>query len=333
MSVENPLVSVIVPIYKVEAYLKRCVDSIVAQTYQNLEIILVDDGSPDSCPQMCDGYSVHDCRVKVVHKENGGLADARNAGLDVASGEYISFIDSDDCIHEDYISKLLDAVEKNDADIAVTKFFKFSSDTVDVQTLEEKSHRKVSLKDAICSYCSLNSAESATFISCCNKLYRRTLFETLRFPKGKLNEDAFISYQLLANAVNGIVLVDEPLYYYYIRNNSIVGSSFSKGNLDVLDAYHGAVKWFQNKRDYESSLFFYPPLLMREIYCWWGAKYILNDFAIAQKILAYYKNDCKVLKDVGSISWKWKVVFGLFSFFPWLYSMYRRFSPVHVGDR
>lgn len=333
MSAENSLVSVIVPIYKVETYLKRCVDSILSQTYKNLEIILVDDGSPDSCPQMCDDYAALDYRVKVVHKENGGLADARNAGLNVASGLFVSFIDSDDCVHEDYICKLIGALKKNDADIAIAKFFKFSSDSVEVQTSGNEQPQKMSIKNVIQSYCSLNSNVSATFISCCNKLYKRKLFETLRFPKGKLNEDAFVSYQLLANASNGIVLVDEPLYFYYIRSDSIVGSSFSKRNLDVLEAYHGAVKWFQEKNDDSLSLCFYLPLLMREIYCWWGAKYILNNSAIAENVLINYKNDCNILKNVTSVSWKWKCVFRLFFYFPWLYSLYRKFSPIHVGNR
>lgn len=329
----NSLVSVVVPIYKVEAYLKRCVDSIVAQTYQNLEIILVDDGSPDGCPQMCDDFAKSDSRIKVIHKKNGGLADARNAGLDIASGQYVTFIDSDDFIHTDYIEVLLDSMESKEADIAVAGFCKFTSENVVVKAINEGAGKNISLKDVILSYCSLNSTESATFISCCNKLYRRELFDTMRFPNGKLNEDAFISYQLLVNATNGIVLIDEPLYFYYIRNDSIVGSSFSKRNLDVLDAYHGAVKWLLEKNEQSLALCFYPPLLMREIYCWWGAKYILNDSAIARNILGCYKNDCMALKDVVSVSWKWKTVFRLFSYFPRMYAFYRKFSPVRVGDR
>lgn len=329
----NSLVSVVVPIYKVEAYLKRCVDSIVAQTYKNLEIILVDDGSPDGCPRMCDDFAKSDSRIKVIHKKNGGLADARNAGLDIASGQYVAFIDSDDFIHTDYIEVLLDSMESKEADIAVAGFCKFTSENVVVKAINEGAGKNISLKEAILSYCSLNSTESATFISCCNKLYKRELFDALRFPKGKLNEDAFVSYQLLANAQNRIVMVNEPLYYYYIRNDSIVGSVFSKRNLDVLDAYHNAVKWFDEKNEKDLSLCFYPPLLMREIFCWWGSKYILENSEMSERILNDYRNDCKMLADVNSVSWKWKSAFRLFSRVPWLYALYRKFSPVRIGDR
>ena len=115
----QPLVSIIVPIYKVEPYLRRCLDSIVNQSYTNLEIILVDDGSPDNCPQICDEYASKDNRIKVIHKKNGGLSDARNAGLDICKGEYISFVDSDDWVDEKYIETLLDLAIKENVDIAI----------------------------------------------------------------------------------------------------------------------------------------------------------------------------------------------------------------------
>ena len=115
----KPLISVIVPIYKVEKYLTICVDSLLRQSYGNLEIILVDDGSPDECPAICDQYQNKDNRIKVIHKKNGGLSDARNAGLDIAQGEYVAFVDSDDFIDEDYICKLYDALQQNRASIAV----------------------------------------------------------------------------------------------------------------------------------------------------------------------------------------------------------------------
>ena len=123
-----PLISVIVPIYNVEKYLDRCVDSIINQTYKNLEIILVDDGSPDNCPQMCDDYAKKDSRIKVVHKENGGLSDARNVGMEVATGEYVSFIDSDDYISLDFYETLLETIVDNDSDIVECGVVKFYED-------------------------------------------------------------------------------------------------------------------------------------------------------------------------------------------------------------
>lgn len=329
---ENPLVSIIVPIYKVETYLRRCVDSIIAQSYKNLDIILVDDGSPDACPQICDECARIDSRVKVVHKENGGLADARNAGLNVAAGDYIAFVDSDDLIHYSYIELLLKAIVSNQSDIAVTRFYKFSTESVSMDPVAAVPNKRILLSDAIFSYCSLNSDQSATFISCCNKLYKRKLFDSLRFPKGKLNEDAFVSYQVLASAKDGIILVDFPLYYYYLRNDSIVGASFSERNLDVLDAYHGAIRWFA-ERDESLSYNFYPPLLMREIYCWWGCKYVLKDKAKALLIISEYEKDCKQLKYLQDFSFKWKMIFKLFAYIPEIYAFYRKVSPFYLGNR
>ena len=124
----QPLVSIIVPIYKVEPYLRRCLDSIVNQTYTNLEIILVDDGSPDGCPQICDMYAAKDNRIVVIHKNNGGLSDARNAGLNICKGIYISFVDSDDWVGRDYIKILVNNAKKEQADIVIEKFIKTNSE-------------------------------------------------------------------------------------------------------------------------------------------------------------------------------------------------------------
>ena len=113
------LISVVVPIYNVENYIKKCVDSILSQTYKNLEIILVDDGSPDNCPQICDEYAQKDNRIKVIHKENGGLSDARNAGIDISKGKFITFIDSDDYIEKDYVEVLYNSIKENASDMAI----------------------------------------------------------------------------------------------------------------------------------------------------------------------------------------------------------------------
>ncbi len=121
----NDLVSVIIPIYKVEPYIRECLDSVINQTYRNLEIILVDDGSPDGCPKICDEYAENDSRIKVVHKENGGLSDARNKGLDVASGEYITFVDSDDVVHKAYVEFLYDNLKKTNSDVSVCQSVSF----------------------------------------------------------------------------------------------------------------------------------------------------------------------------------------------------------------
>jgi len=129
----SELITIIVPIYKVEEYLRRCVDSILKQTYKNLEVILVNDGSPDGCGAICDEYATLDGRIEVIHKTNGGLSDARNAGIEVAHGSYVSFVDSDDWIHQEYIGKLYDLLRETNSDISVCNFIKTSSDNIELE--------------------------------------------------------------------------------------------------------------------------------------------------------------------------------------------------------
>ena len=226
----NPLISVIVPVYKVEAYLDACVQSIRNQTYRRLEIILVDDGSPDNCPGMCDAWAARDERVKVVHKENGGLSDARNAGLDICTGEYIAFVDSDDWIKPEMLRRLLDASVKENADISACNIISCYPDrevcwgtkAYTVGDSEVMLDRLYS--DSLFPVCSWS------------KLYRRKLWDDFRFPVGKLCEDAFTTFQLLHRA-DVIVQITDALYCYRIRSESIMTSSFSARSMDEEEAW------------------------------------------------------------------------------------------------
>lgn len=329
---ENPLISIIVPIYKVEAYLKRCVDSIINQSYPNLEIILVNDGSPDNCPAICDEYKNKDARIKVIHKTNGGLSDARNAGIDIATGKYFAFIDSDDYVSSIYVESLFETIKATDAEIAIVKFLAFSNEKAIHTENSLVLPKTVLIKEAISRYTSLDTSTSMTFISCWNKLYKRELFNELRFPKGKLYEDAFTSYKLLATA-SKIGFLEKPLYFYYVRHDSIMGQQFTIKNLQVLEAYQGAIDWVQKKVGADLAKLFYPPLLMREIYCYWGAKVILKDKDLAKKILNSYRKNTKQLLSISTLSMFWKVVLLTFAKCPWLYLLYRRASPFYYGDR
>ena len=226
----NYSISVIVPIYKVENYLNRCVESIVHQTYHNLEIILVDDGSPDSCPRLCDEWAKKDSRVKVIHKKNGGLSDARNAGMQVATGEYISFIDSDDDIALDFFESLLSVMLKEDSDIAecsVVKFYEdgrmeeFSDDMV-VSTFETEA----ALSGLI--------AENPFHQYVWNKLYKAETVRGIPFPFGKLNEDEFWTYQAFGRA-DRVTVLHKAMYYYFQRSTSIMGEGYNLRRLDALE--------------------------------------------------------------------------------------------------
>lgn len=225
----NDSISVIIPIYKVEEYLDACITSVVNQTYSNLEIILVDDGSPDNCPQMCDEWARKDSRIQVIHKPNGGLSDARNAGIEISTGAYIAFVDSDDFIKPDMLEKLHTALAKENADIAACGILTCEGDKQTAWGCQNV----VGAPEQI--YALLYN-DTAYPVAACNKLYRRSCWETLRFPVGKTCEDAFTTYQLIHNA-RRIVMIPEALYCYRIRPGSIMTSSFSPKKMDEEEAW------------------------------------------------------------------------------------------------
>ena len=240
------LISIIVPVYKVEKHLCQCIDSIINQTYKNLEIILVDDGSPDCCPKICDEYSKKDKRIKVIHKENGGLSSARNAGLDIASGEYISFIDSDDYISEKFIEVLYDLCEKNECDISECDFIKFE----DIVKLNEVGKSVVIYtNDEIQN--KLYEIEGYKHIVVWNKLYKRYLYEKLRFPIGKINEDEYCTYKAFFYCKTQIAYTTQQLYYYRNNSESIMGKKFNAKRLDFLDAFEERKKFYLANNSFE----------------------------------------------------------------------------------
>lgn len=239
---ENDLISVIVPIYNVEKYLKRCIDSIVNQSYKNLEIILVDDGSPDKCPCICDEYSKEDSRIKVVHKENGGLSDARNAGLNVASGKYILFIDSDDWIHCDMIKVLYNAIVDEDADIAECKSIKTSEFVEEVYDNNEISITSFTTVEALLSLIKEKPLKQTVW----DKLYRREVIENVPFEKGKYHEDEFFTYQVFGNSKK-VVFCDRVFYYYFQREDSIMGEQFSMKRLNAIEGRYNRYIYIKNR--------------------------------------------------------------------------------------
>lgn len=214
-------VSVIVPIYNVEDYLKCCVDSIVNQTYKNLEIILVDDGSPDNCGKMCDDFAKQDDRIKVIHKENGGLSDARNAGLDVASGDLIAFVDSDDYIDLNMVEVLVEALEKNDADISMCRYSKVYPD-VETEDIGDNTESVFLKTDGLKEYLLARFVDPFVW----NKLYRKEIIDNIRFVKGVLGEDNEFNYKVFLNSEKS-VLIQKPLYKYrQERPGAITESSY-----------------------------------------------------------------------------------------------------------
>lgn len=230
MEMKSPLVSVVVPVYKVEKYIHECVDSILQQTYEDIELILVDDGSPDNCGVLCDEYAKADPRVKVIHKENGGLSDARNAGIDIAQGEYITFVDSDDFISKNYLSSMIRMAQSNEADIVQIEA------THDCDGLgKNKKDNRQSIMVFSPSEALINMLRfQVVQVMAWGKLYKRKLFENIRYPKGRLNEDNLTTYKLLLAAKKNVVCSPEQLYFYRVNNEGIMNSSFNVRRYEIL---------------------------------------------------------------------------------------------------
>lgn len=224
-------VSIIVPIYNVEPYLKRCIDSILQQTYSNLEVILVDDGSPDHCPDICDWYAKQDNRIIVVHKKNGGLSDARNAGLTIASGELVAFVDSDDWISPYYIEVMIHVMEDTSSDIVECECVRTDglSELKDYHEYSECC--SYNTKDAL----KLLIEDSYFHQTVWNKLYTRSVLAGILFEYGKYNEDEFWTYQVFGKAKN-ITKINSLLYYYFQNSSSIMGQGYKLKRLDAIEA-------------------------------------------------------------------------------------------------
>ena len=211
--------TVIIPVYQVEATLDRCVESVVRQQVSDMEIILVDDGSPDKCPQMCDEWAQKDSRIHVIHKENGGLSDARNAALDIATGDYITFIDSDDWISPYTFAPLLEMMGDNDI-------------------LEYSIANRLQLED--CTYQDMNDywlqGQAYNHTYACNKLYRRCLFDDVRFPKGRIFEDVYTLPQLLRKA-RKVSTTARGFYHYTVNDKGITATADGEGLAQLLQAH------------------------------------------------------------------------------------------------
>lgn len=289
----KPLISVIVPIYNVEQYLCRCVECLTAQTYKNLEIILVDDGSPDNCPQFCDEYAKKDSRIKVIHKKNGGLSDARNAGMKVATGEYISFIDSDDYVSNDFIETLYNAILSENSDIVECSVVKFYEDEHFDEYKDDLKITSFNTEESLSKLIAENPFKQHVW----NKLYKSDLVSGVPYAVGKLNEDEFWTYQIFGQAKK-VTRVNKTMYYYFQRQSSIMGNTYNLRRLDALEGKANRQKYIekyfpglaaQAKVDlFESCIFAYQSVLK-----YMGGK----DKKIAKKVIYSYKDSFELSKE------------------------------------
>lgn len=235
------LVSIIVPVYNVEKYLERCIQSLVNQTYSELEIILVDDGSTDLSSKICDEWVKRDSRISVIHKKNGGLSDARNAGMKIVKGEYVCFVDSDDVVHKDFLKSLLILLNEYNADFVegvAQKFTEKFDTSMDSEIEIEIYNRERAMLELI--------AERKIRQTVWNKLYRRELIEGIEFPYGKINEDEFWTYQVIGK-VNTVVRTSQVIYGYFQRTGSIMGQNYCMKRLDVLQAKEERMQYIKKE--------------------------------------------------------------------------------------
>lgn len=243
----SDLISVIVPIYNVENYLRKCIESIISQTYSTLEIILVNDGSLDNSALICNMLAKEDSRIKVIHKKNGGLSDARNVGLKASSGKYVSFIDSDDYIENTYFEVLLRLMYNENADIAQCNFKRiYESNKNNSNVVKENYNTSVSVFSNLEALNNLFNESYVQTVISCNKLYKRNLFDNIRFPVKKLHEDEFTTYKLLYES-NKLAKTEEALYCYLQRTGSITQSSFNEKRLDAIEAYSEQISFYEEK--------------------------------------------------------------------------------------
>lgn len=242
-------ISVIVPVYRVEKYLPACIDSILNQTFTDFELILVDDGSPDRCPEICDETAKRDARVRVIHQANAGLSAARNAGIEIAHGEWLGFVDSDDYIAPQFYEKLYQTAQRTDADCVMCSVQNVdeSGKSIDSALMrvadEVKTGQEVLQK--------IGRDDVTPYLTAWNKLYRRKLFNTLRYPAGRQNEDVFVFAELFCQ-VQRAACVAEPLYFYRKRIDSIMNSAVTLRNLDEMWAYVNCFEHLQ--QDNEESI-------------------------------------------------------------------------------
>ena len=310
---EEALVSVIIPVYNVEKYLKKCVDSVLNKTYRNLDIILVDDGSTDLSGKMCDELGIDDKRVTVIHKQNGGLSDARNAGLNVARGGYYAFVDSDDYISSDMIEIMVNSARENSCEIAICNMVRFSESGESALFYHPVAQKQILLGE--------NRFKTLKQPSVCNKLFKASLFQNIRFPKGKYYEDTFVYHELLYRA-KCVVLTGSNSYWYLERSDSIVGSpKYTSRYFDFIEAV-----WKRAEFLIENNVKSYGEEACLSLYAAFSSavKYIKRDrknkqnFKIARE--QYNFAYTVLMKQNNSISLKQKIRLFLLKYLPIFHS-------------
>lgn len=307
------LISVIIPVYKVEKYLCRCVDSVLAQTYANMEIILVDDGSPDNCPVMCDEYARQDSRVKVIHQENAGLSGARNAGIDMAQGQWLAFVDSDDYLAADFLERLYQACVDTGSSLSVCRW-----EYVRGETISEHGTGETRVYTGREMLANLYVPDGAYFVVAWNKLYRKELFEDIRYPLGRIHEDEATTYRIY-DKVKKAAYVDRSLYGYFVTPVSIT-RGFNPKRMDWVTAVAERLDFFEQKGYTELMVPGLQALADGSIDIWFGLRDQLPGSEKQQEeIRTLIREGLRRVKKYGKFPLRTEIGYRLFLTWPGLY--------------
>ena len=307
------LISVIIPVYKVEEYLCRCVDSVLAQTYTNMEIILVDDGSPDNCPVMCDEYARQDSRVKVIHQENAGLSGARNAGIDMAQGQWLAFVDSDDYLAADFLERLYQACVDTGSSLSVCRW-----EYVRGETIPEHGTGETRVYTGREMLANLYVPDGAYFVVAWNKLYRKELFEDIRYPLGRIHEDEATTYRIY-DKVKKAAYVDRSLYGYFVTPVSIT-RGFNPKRMDWVTAVAERLDFFEQKGYTELMVPGLQALADGSIDIWFGLRDQLPGSEKQQEeIRTLIREGLRRVKKYGKFPLRTEIGYRLFLTWPGLY--------------
>lgn len=309
----HDLISVIIPVYKVEKYLCRCVDSVLEQTYTNMEIILVDDGSPDNCPVMCDEYARQDSRVKVIHQENAGLSGARNAGIDMAQGQWLAFVDSDDYLAADFLERLYQACVDTGSSLSVCRW-----EYVRGETIPEHGTGETRVYTGREMLANLYVPDGAYFVVAWNKLYRKELFEDIRYPLGRIHEDEATTYRIY-DKVRKAAYVDRSLYGYFVTLVSIT-RGFNPKRMDWVTAVAERLDFFEQKGYTELMVPGLQALADGSIDIWFGLRDQLPGSEKQQEeIRTLIREGLRRVKKYGKFPLRTEIGYRLFLTWPGLY--------------
>lgn len=310
-----PLVSVLVPAYQAEKHIEKCLTSIVSQTWANLEIIIVDDGSKDRTGEIADGFAERDKRIRVIHKENAGVAAARNTLLEASNGDYILQVDADDYISPKAVETLYKTMIDTQADLCVCTMT--TGDRSDY-AFPENDHRKVEVLEGIEKFRKLFDDRKFDSIVPWEKLYKRELFQGLRYPDGKIHEDEHLAHYILDRAKR-VTYTNDVLFYYTAEKKGITKSSFSLKRLDCVPALLDRIRFFEKYGDAGLLRLVYIDFLKRFQYYYYGIRYHFPEKTeLRQKLFDHYATVYRKAHKKHMLSQVQKVLFGLFIISPWL---------------